>query len=98
MVTLRRIFQFNVTVIASKISIVPGDRVIHIGVGQQLRLSCLVQTGPIGPSYILWFRNNRIIEYDETIDAAVTIEAESDDMVYKSNLTLNHVSCRRPVF
>jgi hypothetical protein len=31
------------------------------------------QTGPVKPQFILWYRNDRIVEYDETIDAKVSI-------------------------
>jgi hypothetical protein len=87
-------FQFNVTVIPWRIYIVPGDRVIHIGVGQQLRLSCFVHTGPVVPSFILWYRNDRIVEYDDSIDAKVTLKVDSagnGSGVHRSDLTLNQV-------
>jgi hypothetical protein len=83
-----------VTVIPWQIYIVPGDRVIHIGVGQQLRLSCFVRTGPVVPSFILWYRNDRIVAYDESIDAKVTLkvdEAGNGSGLHRSDLTLNQV-------
>ena len=87
-------FQFNVSVIPWRIYIVPGDRVIHIGVGHQLRLSCFVHTGPVVPAFILWYRNDRIVEYDESIDAKVTLKLHSagnGSGVHRSDLTLNQV-------
>ena len=67
---------------------------IHIGVGQQLRLSCIIHTGPLLPHFILWYRNDKIVEYDDSIDAKVTLKIDATGNgsgVHRSDLILNQV-------
>ena len=61
----------QVKVVAGHIWILPSDPVVHVGTGGQLNLDCVVDTGPVLPQFILWYRDNRIIEYSENVDAEV---------------------------
>ena len=49
----------------------PSDPVVHVGTGGQLNLDCVVDTGPVEPQFILWYRDDRIIEYSDNVDAKV---------------------------
>ena len=61
----------HVKVVTGHIWILPSDPVVHVGTGGQLNLDCVVDTGPVQPQFILWYRDNRIIEYSDNVDAKV---------------------------
>ena len=61
----------QVKVVTGHIWILPSDPVVHVGTGGQLNLDCVVDTGPVEPQFIMWKRDDRIIAYDENIDAEV---------------------------
>ncbi len=82
------------SVIPWNISIEPVERIIHVGVGQELRLSCIIKTGPVSPVFIFWYRNHKIVEYDDTIGAHVSIKMDNNSNagIYTSDLLLNQVT------
>lgn len=57
--------------VTGHIWILPSDPVVHVGTGGQLNLDCVVDTGPVQPQFILWYRDDRIVAYDDNIDAEV---------------------------
>ena len=61
----------NVKVVTGHVWILPSDPVVHVGTGGQLNLDCVVDTGPVEPQFILWYRDDRIIEYSDNVDAKV---------------------------
>ena len=63
----------QVKVVTGHIWILPSDPVVHVGTGGQLNLDCVVDTGPVQPQFILWYRDDRIIEYSENVDAKVRL-------------------------
>ena len=61
----------HVSVVNGHIWILPSDPVVFVGIGGQLNLDCVVDAGPVQPQFILWYRDNRIIEYSDNVDAKV---------------------------
>ena len=76
----------HVKVVNGHIWILPSDPVVHVGTGGQLNLDCVVDTGPVRPQFILWYRDNRIIEYSENVDAEVA-------KVCYMKILLNNLQC-----
>ena len=54
--------------VTGHIWILPSDPVVHVGTGGQLNLDCVVDTGPVQPQFILWYRDDRIVAYDDNIE------------------------------
>ena len=78
----------NVKVVTGHVWILPSDPVVHVGTGGQLNLDCVVDTGPVEPQFILWYRDDRIIEYSDNVDAKVIflycISLESSIHIYRN--------------
>ena len=53
--------------------IIPSDPVVYVGAGGQLILDCVVDTGPVEPQFILWYKDERIVEYSDNVDAKVNL-------------------------
>lgn len=88
--TLRRIF--NVSVIEARIHIEPADNVTYLNVGSRLKLSCFVDSGPLKPQYMLWYRNNKIIQYSEDISTRVLTEVGMTNRTHhRSDMIINNV-------
>eukprot|EP00094_Tigriopus_californicus_P003829 TCALIF_03685-PA protein Name:"Similar to Dscaml1 Down syndrome cell adhesion molecule-like protein 1 homolog (Mus musculus)" AED:0.20 eAED:0.34 QI:0/-1/0/1/-1/1/1/0/379 len=88
--TLRRIF--NVTVIEARIHIQPADNVTYLNVGSRLKLSCFVDSGPLKPQYMLWYRNDKIIQYSEDISARVLAQVGLNNRTHhRSDMIIDNV-------
>lgn len=80
----------NVTVVSGRASIYPDDPVIYLNVGGQLSLRCVIETGPVAPQFILWYRDDRLVEYSQGVDAVVSIQ--SNGSAHTSHLEVRNVS------
>ena len=82
----------QVKVVTGHIWILPSDPVVHVGTGGQLNLDCVVDTGPVQPQFILWYRDDRIIEYSENVDAKVGLIKFTNISKYCSALQYGLIS------
>jgi hypothetical protein len=58
---------FDVVVVKSNVSILPAEKVLHVNEGSNLRLTCVVSAGPVRPSYVMWYRGDQIVQYDDSV-------------------------------
>ena len=61
---------------------------IYLNVGGKLTLRCLIETGPVKPQFILWYRDDKLVEY--SADAVVT--TTSNGTRHTSLLEVRNVS------
>lgn len=57
---------FNVTVLPGRTRILPPDTVIYVNAGGQLNLQCVIETGPVRPQFILWYKEDKLVEYSSS--------------------------------
>jgi hypothetical protein len=80
----------KVTVLAGRTRILPDDKAqINVNVGGQLSLHCVIETGPVKPQFILWYKADKLVEYSSNT-AVVSISTNGTDSV--SHLMINNVS------
>lgn len=68
----------------------------HVNIGSNLVLTCMVDTGPLIPQYILWYKGDQIIAYSEDIKAKVftTMAANGTGRPHQSEMLIRNVSAR----
>lgn len=68
----------------------------HVNTGSNLVLTCMVDTGPLIPQYILWYKENQIIAYSESIKAKVftTMATNGTGRPHQSEMVIRNVSDR----
>ena len=82
---------FNVSVVATGIAISPPDPVTYLNVGSRLRLTCTVRSGPLRPQFIMWYRDNKILEYAEDSQAVITTNYGTEDSGHESVMEIGAV-------
>ncbi|CAB4058328.1 unnamed protein product [Lepeophtheirus salmonis] len=79
----------SMTIIEGRIRILPTNHVLHLNVGSDLNLTCVVESGPVQPKYIHWYHKNILLQYAENSPA--TIKSNFNQIgVCESLLTLFH--------
>lgn len=81
--------MFNVTVLPGRTRILPHDPVIYVNAGGQLSLYCVIETGPVRPQYILWYKEDKLVEYSSP-RASVTLASNKTNSV--SQLVIENVT------
>ena len=66
---LRR--HFGVSVLRARVKMEPSESVTYVNVGSDLTLTCVIDSGPVKPTFITWYRDDQIVEYSADIDAEV---------------------------
>ncbi|KYN02125.1 hypothetical protein ALC62_07116, partial [Cyphomyrmex costatus] len=57
----QRFIQLNIT---EAYSVIPGGPDLHVKQGSSLRLECQLMAAAESPSYVFWYRETRMINYD----------------------------------
>lgn len=67
-----------------------------MNIGSNLVLTCVVDTGPLIPQYILWYKEDQIIAYSEDIKAKVytTMAKNGTGRPHQSEMVIRNVSAR----
>lgn len=68
----------------AEILLPPGHKEISVKMGSPLRLSCLLHNLLEQPSYIFWYRWDRMINYDLSGGAAVRIGHKGSELIIPS--------------
>lgn len=79
----------NVTVLRGRTRILPPDPLIYVNAGGQLSLHCVIETGPVRPQFILWYKEDKLVEYSSK-SASVGLSSNGTDHV--STLKVENVS------
>ena len=89
----------RVEVVTGQIWIIPSDPRVFVGAGGQLILDCILDTGPVKPQFILWYKDNKIVEYSDNVDAKVNLhlneivnDSSSTYVQHRSHLLVRNVS------
>ncbi|XP_043500582.1 neural cell adhesion molecule 2-like isoform X1 [Polistes fuscatus] len=72
----QRLIRLNIT---DAYSVIPGSPDLHIKQGSNLRLECRLMAAAETPSYIFWYRDDRMINYDN--EPGVKVEATKNGSV-----------------
>ena len=60
--------------------------------GGQISLHCVIETGPVEPQFILWYKEGKLVEYS-SVRASVTVKSDdSDKGVFQSHLIIDNVT------
>jgi len=82
----------NVTVVSGRTRILPPDPLIYVNAGGQISLHCVIETGPVEPQFILWYKEGKLVEYS-SVRASVTVKSDdSDKGVFQSHLIIDNVT------
>ena len=72
--------------------ILPPDPLIYVNAGGQISLHCVIETGPVEPQFILWYKEGKLVEYS-SVRASVTVETDdSEKGVFQSHLIIDNVT------
>ncbi|XP_065221629.1 hemicentin-2-like [Planococcus citri] len=66
--------MYNLFVLVPKAYILGSDE-YHVGVGSTINLVCIIENSPIPPQYVLWYHNDKMMNY-ETTRGGVTVTTE----------------------
>lgn len=80
---------FNVSVVSGRTRILPPDHLITVNAGGQINLHCVIETGPVEPTFILWYKEGKLVEYS-TSRASVTMSASEKG--FFSHLIVDNVT------
>ncbi|XP_076621453.1 neuronal growth regulator 1 [Colletes latitarsis] len=72
----QRFIRLNVT---EAYSIIPGGPDLHVKQGSSLRLECQLMASAEAPSFIFWYRQGRMINYDD--EPGVRVEATKNGSI-----------------
>ncbi|XP_035728572.1 immunoglobulin superfamily member 10-like [Vespa mandarinia] len=72
----QRLIRLNIT---NAYSVIPGSPDLHVKQGSNLRLECRLMAFAETPSFIFWYRDDRMINYDD--EPGVKIEATKNGSV-----------------
>ena len=80
---------FNVSVVSGRTRILPPDQLITVNAGGQINLHCVIETGPVEPTFILWYKEGKLVEYSSS-RASVTMSASEKG--FFSHLIVDNVT------
>ncbi|XP_033334929.1 limbic system-associated membrane protein [Megalopta genalis] len=72
----KRLIQLSIT---DAYSMIPGGPNLHVKQGSSLRLECQLMASAEAPSFIFWYRQGRMINYDN--EPGVTVEATKNGSI-----------------
>ncbi|XP_076657107.1 limbic system-associated membrane protein [Halictus rubicundus] len=72
----KRLIQLNIT---DAYSTIPGGPNLHVKQGSSLRLECQLMASAEAPSFIFWYRQGHMINYDN--EPGVTVEATKNGSI-----------------
>ncbi|KAK2585649.1 hypothetical protein KPH14_010269 [Odynerus spinipes] len=82
----QRLIRLNIT---NAYSLIPGGPDLHVKQGSNLRLECRLMAAAETPSYIFWYRDDRMINYDD--EPSVKIEAtKNGSVLHIEKVKLSH--------
>nr|KAF7394297.1 hypothetical protein H0235_016892 [Vespula pensylvanica] len=82
----QRLIRLNIT---NAYSVIPGSPDLHVKQGSNLRLECRLMAFAETPSFIFWYRDDRMINYDD--EPGVKIEAtKNGSVLLVGNVRLSH--------
>jgi hypothetical protein len=70
-------------------SVIPGGPDLHVKQGSSLRLECQLMAATESPSYIFWFREERMINYDNEPGVRVELKKNGSLLVVE-RVKLSH--------
>lgn len=79
----------NVTVVSGRTRILPPDPLIYVNAGGQISLRCVIETGPVRPQFILWYKQDKLVEYSSQ---KAQVELSSDHHGFVSHLVIDNVT------
>ena len=82
---------FLVTVLPGRTRILPPEPIIYVNAGGQLSLHCVIETGPVRPQFILWYKEDKLVEYSSpraTVNLAYNKTNSVSELVIE-NVTLS---------
>ncbi len=68
----------------------PDSEAIYLNVGGKLTLRCLIETGPVKPQFILWYREDKLVEYS----ADAIVNTVTNGSSHTSLLEVRNVSVK----
>ncbi|RLU20049.1 hypothetical protein DMN91_006655 [Ooceraea biroi] len=82
----QRFVRLNIT---EAYSVIPGGPNLHVKQGSSLRLECQLMAATESPSYIFWFREERMINYDNEPGVRVELKRNGSVLVVEK-VKLSH--------
>jgi len=82
----QRFVRLNIT---EAYSVIPGGPNLHVKQGSSLRLECQLMAATESPSYIFWFREERMINYDNEPGVRVELKKNGSLLVVE-RVKLSH--------
>ena len=79
----------NVTVVSGRTRILPPDPMIYVNAGGQISLKCVIETGPVKPQFILWYKEGKLVEYSSK---KALVKIDSDSKGFFSQLIIDNVT------
>ena len=73
----------------SRTRILPPDPLIYVNAGGQISLHCVIETGPVEPQFILWYKEGKLVEYSSK---RASIDVQSDEKGFRSHLIIDNVT------
>ena len=80
----------NVTVVSGRTRILPPDPLIYVNAGGQISLRCVIETGPVKPQFILWYKEGKLVEYSSKKASVTTFD--KDQKGFFSHLLIDNVT------
>ncbi len=82
----------NVTVVSGRTRIVPEmPRPIYVNAGGQISLKCVIESGPVKPQFILWYKEGKLVEYSSR---KASVSLASDSFGFFSHLQIDNVTLK----
>lgn len=75
--------------VSGRTRILPPDQLITVNAGGQINLHCVIETGPVEPTFILWYKEGKLVEYSSS-RASVTMSASEKG--FFSHLIVDNVT------
>lgn len=83
----QRFVRLNIT---EAYSVIPGGPDLHVKQGSSLRLECQLMAATESPSYMFWFRGERMINYDNEPGVRVELKRDGSSVLVVEKVKPSH--------